>query len=112
MKTLGSSSRIPTSGSLSSTLVCFSHLRWNFVYQRPQHLLSRAAWTYNVIYFEEPLIEERSDVHLRSVISPEGVRVVTPVVPKVLGSADLTRLQTKLVDSLLEEGGPIPRHRP
>lgn len=58
------------------------------------------------MYFEEPLIEERSEVHLRSVISPEGVRVVTPVVPKELGSADLTRLQTKLVDSLLEEVGP------
>ena len=25
------------------TLVCFSHLRWNFVFQRPQHLMSRFA---------------------------------------------------------------------
>jgi len=24
-------------------LVCFSHLRWDFVWQRPQHLLSRAV---------------------------------------------------------------------
>lgn len=24
-------------------LVCFSHLRWDFVYQRPQHLLTRCA---------------------------------------------------------------------
>ena len=24
-------------------LVCLSHLRWDFVYQRPQHLLSRLA---------------------------------------------------------------------
>ena len=29
-------------------LVCFSHLRWNFVRQRPQHLLSRAARDYDV----------------------------------------------------------------
>ena len=106
MKTLVSSSRMPTSKSLSSTLVCFSHLRWNFVYQRPQHLLSRAAWTCNVIYFEEPLIEERSDVQLRSFTSPEGVRVVTPVVPRGLSSAELTRFQREFVDSLLEEVGP------
>jgi hypothetical protein len=25
------------------TLLCFSHLRWNFVFQRPQHLMSRFA---------------------------------------------------------------------
>jgi hypothetical protein len=23
-------------------LICFSHLRWNFVFQRPQHLMRRA----------------------------------------------------------------------
>ena len=27
----------------AATLVCFSHLRWNFVFQRPQHLMSRFA---------------------------------------------------------------------
>jgi UDP-galactopyranose mutase len=97
---------MPTSKSLSSTLICFSHLRWNFVYQRPQHLLSRAAWTCNVIYFEEPLIEERSDVQLRSVTSPEGVRVVTPLVPRGRSSADLIRFQREFVDSLLEEVSP------
>jgi hypothetical protein len=47
-------------------LVCFSHLRWDFVYQRPQHLLSRAARTYRVVYFEEPFFEERVEAHLRS----------------------------------------------
>ncbi len=106
MKTLVTSSRMPTSKSLPSKLVCFSHLRWNFVYQRPQHLLSRAARTCNVIYFEEPLIEERSDVQLRSVISPEGVRVVTPAVPRELSAGDLIRLQEELVDLLLEDVGP------
>ena len=34
-------------------LVCFSHLPWNFVYQRPQHLLSRYTKLYNVYYVEE-----------------------------------------------------------
>ena len=33
----------------------FSHLRWNFVYQRPQHLLSRLARGRRVYFFEEPV---------------------------------------------------------
>ncbi len=37
------------------TLLVFSHLRWDFVYQRPQHLLSRLAKHYRVLFFEEPL---------------------------------------------------------
>ena len=36
-------------------LVCFSHLRWDFVWQRPQHLLSRAAKHYRVLVIEEPV---------------------------------------------------------
>lgn len=36
-------------------IVTFSHLRWNFVYQRPQHLLSRLARQRRVIFIEEPL---------------------------------------------------------
>lgn len=35
-------------------LVVFSHLRWNFVYQRPQHILSRLAKSYNILFVEEP----------------------------------------------------------
>ncbi len=36
------------------TIVTFSHLRWNFVYQRPQHLLSRLAARRPVYFIEEP----------------------------------------------------------
>lgn len=34
--------------------LCLSHLRWDFVYQRPQHLMSRLARHLPVVYFEEP----------------------------------------------------------
>ncbi|MCS4509226.1 glycosyltransferase [Xylophilus ampelinus] len=36
-------------------LIVFSHLRWDFVYQRPQHLLSRLAATRPVVFVEEPI---------------------------------------------------------
>lgn len=38
-----------------SGLVCISHLRWDFVWQRPQHLLSRIAKRYPVLFVEEPI---------------------------------------------------------
>lgn len=38
-----------------STLVVFSHVRWDFVFQRPQHLLSRLAREHRVFYIEEPV---------------------------------------------------------
>src|SRR5690349_6221920 len=37
------------------TIITFSHLRWDFVYQRPQHLLSRLASRHRVIFIEEPV---------------------------------------------------------
>lgn len=38
-------------------LICFSHLRWDFVYQRPQHLLSRFGKATRVFFMEEPLFD-------------------------------------------------------
>jgi UDP-galactopyranose mutase len=38
-----------------SDLLCFSHLRWRFVTQRPQHLMTRAARQYRVFFWEEPI---------------------------------------------------------
>src|SRR6478735_2769808 len=35
-------------------LVCFSHLPWDLVFQRPQHLLTRAARERRVFYVQEP----------------------------------------------------------
>ena len=35
-------------------ILCFSHLHWDFVYQRPQHLLTRFAKQNRVFYIEEP----------------------------------------------------------
>lgn len=40
------------------SIIVFSHLRWDFVYQRPQHLLSRLARHYRIIFFEEPVHQE------------------------------------------------------
>src|SRR5688500_13835108 len=35
-------------------MVVFCHLRWDFVYQRPQHIISRMAKDMKVLMIEEP----------------------------------------------------------
>src|SRR3546814_9896431 len=51
------------------TLLCLSHLRWSFVYQRPQHLMSRFARDYNVLFHEEPIPTEDAEPWLE--VRPE-----------------------------------------
>ncbi|MDQ2653373.1 MAG: glycosyltransferase [Chloroflexota bacterium] len=60
-------------------LVCFSHLRWDFVWQRPQHLLTRFARTMPVYVVEEPEAGH-TQAGLR-VAEQDGVTVVTPLLP-------------------------------
>ena len=42
----------PASSRPTPDLICFSHLRWNFVFQRPQHLMSRYARAHRVFFVE------------------------------------------------------------
>ena len=41
--------------------ICFSHLRWNFVYQRPQHLMTRCSKLAKTFYVEEPVFSKEAD---------------------------------------------------
>lgn len=58
-------------------LVCFSHLRWNFVYQRPQHLLGRFSKHYVTYYIEEFNFTDEEDGY-NFYMTEENVCVVTP----------------------------------
>src|SRR5688572_7229839 len=66
-------------------LVCFSHLRWDFVYQRPQHLLSRCARNRRVFFVEEPIFGN-SSMRLEVRETECGVYVVVPHLPEGLRS--------------------------
>src|SRR5205085_2100370 len=39
-------------------IVVFSHLRWGFVWQRPQQFLSRFAKKHTVLFIEEPFFDQ------------------------------------------------------
>src|SRR5829696_6055047 len=69
----------------TTDLVCFSHLRWDFVFQRPQHLLTRCAKTRRVFFIEEPVFSNGS-MRLDVREAEAGVRVVVPTLPNGLRS--------------------------
>jgi UDP-galactopyranose mutase len=64
-------------------LICFSHLRWDFVWQRPQQLLSRFAQNRQVFFIEEPLFRddagEAPDAAVFERRESDGVTVLQPV---------------------------------
>src|SRR3954451_18628876 len=81
-------------------LVCLSHLRWNFVFQRPQHLLSRFARERRVFFFEEP-VYGRGLPRLEVTQSKEGVWVAVPHLPEGLTEGEVMEHQRVLLDELL-----------
>jgi len=58
-------------------ILCFSHLRWNFVYQRPQHLMSRFAQQGKVYFIEEPIYNKIWQ-GLQVSVPAKGVSVLVP----------------------------------
>ncbi|HEY0097019.1 MAG TPA: glycosyltransferase family 1 protein, partial [Archangium sp.] len=81
-------------------LVCLSHLRWNFVFQRPQHLLSRFAKERRVFFFEEPVFG-KGRARLQVTRSPEGVWVAVPHLPEGMDEQSVLDAQQVLLDELL-----------
>jgi glycosyltransferase involved in cell wall biosynthesis len=83
-----------------SLLFCFSHLRWNFVFQRPQHLLKRAAQSQQVMYFEEPAFERVPQPFLRIAPVQPWLSVLTPVLPHGTSPTAALRTQRRQVEGL------------
>jgi UDP-galactopyranose mutase len=82
------------------TLIVFSHLRWNFVFQRPQHLLTRLAAHYRVLFVEEPT-QESGPARLQVGAAEAGVTVVKPLTP--LPSRGFADDQIALIAPLVSE---------
>jgi UDP-galactopyranose mutase len=93
----------PAPQDFEADLVCLSHLRWDFVYQRPQHLLSRCAKQRRVFFVEEPIFIQgpsRLDVSQRE----DGVYVVVPHLPEGLSSeVAVEAIQQAMIDRLFAE---------
>ena len=59
------------------TLIVFCHLRWDFVFQRPQHLMTRLAEHYDILLVEEPVYSE-GEAHLQKTAVAPNITVCRP----------------------------------
>lgn len=82
-------------------LLCLSHLRWGFVFQRPNHLMARFARGGRVFFVEEPVFEGRSDPTLECKrVNPEGVYVCVPRLPLSMSKTSAPKAQRALLKKL------------
>src|SRR5438067_5162145 len=81
-------------------LLCFSHLRWGFVFQRPNHLMSRFAKHQRVFFFEEPIFHQSKEkLHVENY--NQNLYVVTPYLPHGLKESEIVMKQQQLVSRLV-----------
>lgn len=95
----------------AATLLCFSHLRWNFVFQRPQHLMSRFAREMAVIFWEEPVEigpDETAYLQVREAQESPNVRIVVPHLPQGMPEDAREAALKRLLDAHLSAvRGPL-----
>ncbi len=84
-------------------LVCLSHLRWDFVYQRPQHLLSRCASDRRVFFVEEPIFSSDSSERLEVSPRESGVWVVVPHLREGMSEEEVIAAQQMMLDELFAQ---------
>ena len=99
--------RKPLSGSdvgVSPDIICLSHLRWNFVFQRPQHLMVRFARNRRVFFVEEPLFED-IEAPAISVDMHDGVSIVVPRFPRGFDERQTIAAQRDALDDLIARAG-------
>jgi protoporphyrinogen oxidase/glycosyltransferase involved in cell wall biosynthesis len=91
-----------------STIVVFSHLRWDFVFQRPQHLLSRLAQHYPILFVEEPEYDDGAPFMQRTHPAPNVTvcRAHTPI-DAVGFHDDQLRLLQPMVGQLAPPGEQV-----
>ena len=66
-------------------IVVHSHLRWDFVWQRPQQLLSRLSASHRVLFIEEPLfIDDVATPRLDLTLPLPRVHRAVPILPAAL----------------------------
>jgi glycosyltransferase involved in cell wall biosynthesis len=83
------------------TLVVFSHQRWNFLFGRPQQLMSRLAGRWRVIFIEEPVFSDSARLEITDLGADLSVIVPhTPVAASGFHDDQLPILQPLLARHL------------
>jgi glycosyltransferase involved in cell wall biosynthesis len=88
---------------IEADIICLSHLRWDFVYQRPQHLLSRCARERRVFFIEEPIYVKGQMAQVDITTRGDNLYVVRPLLPKGISEAEAERAQQIIINELIAQ---------
>jgi glycosyltransferase involved in cell wall biosynthesis len=77
-------------------IVVHSHLRWDFVWQRPQQVFSRLAAQHRVLFLEEPLYEAGKPALRLSEVDNDVVRAI-PILPERAGDEEEAAITLSLL---------------
>lgn len=103
-----SSTFSPPISAHDAPLICFSHLRWDFVLQRPQHLMGRFAQYRRVFFFEEFIPTDHHLAYLEvHAFAGTAVKAVRPRIPHGLPEAKRPQVLRDLLDEFLELCGAV-----
>lgn len=97
-------------GGSKGDFICFSHLRWHFVFQRPQHLMTRFAREYRLFYVEEPVPtdapEPTLDVHpVEAQGADTSLTILVPRLPHGTHGAAAEDAQRRVLDAFFDQAG-------
>lgn len=92
---------LPARPTSDADLICLSHLRWNFVFQRPQHLMSRYAIARRVYFVEEPLFNDAATSATVTIEAHGHLVVVVPHLPARFTSQQVIAAQRSLLTQLI-----------
>jgi glycosyltransferase involved in cell wall biosynthesis len=91
-----------TSLTFPENILVLSHLRWDFVYQRPQHLLTRFAKQCKITFLEEPLFDAPDKGYYTFSKRDENIVVVTPHVRDGLEAEELKEVLKALFNEYMQ----------
>jgi len=92
--------------NIGKDLLCFSHLRWDFVFQRPQHLMTRFAQSANVYFLEEPVFGSVDKPYLKLEKRNAGLWVCVPHLPHGLAQQQIVIEMKILLQTFFEGRNP------
>ena len=96
----------PLALGISPALICFSHLRWDFVLQRPQHLMSRFAKEHRLFFWEEAIPTNHHLPYLEfHAFEGTSVQSVRPRVPSCWSAEDQACALSGLLEQLIGLAG-------
>ncbi len=90
-----------------TALICFSHLRWDFVFQRPQHIMSRLAKFAPVHFWEEPCTTDDAKQPLLDIrkCPQTGVTLIRPLLPLDFDATKTNEFLREMLDGYVENIG-------